>query len=1200
MKRFLPLFFILLSLQAFAQPKNDDCADADTITLNSQNYGIWASGNTILATATVPTSIFPAAVPACWGTGIQNDVWYYFKTPVTANPLDWQITVTASTAGAFPQVALYRGNCNTLLERACFPNTVSPITGGIVTGLTSNTEFWIRVQDSLNNGIVFDVEVSEYCPPVILDATTTGGKSTTSSCTIFDSGGDAGDYGPNEDFYYQICPDEPHSCVILNITNYAFETCPALDRLNIYRGEVSPPFNPVDLWTAVFDQGSQIVTVPDSCVTIRFQSDGSIQDAGFELTWNISNSCPPPPPPSDCDSNTTIAALPYTQTSQTTCGSVSDYNSTDACGTTYMEGEDVVYAYTTNGNECISVTLANTSTNVGVFVLDGCPNSDAANCIASSEAALGNPSIQSVNLEDSGTYYIVVASQVACATCTGYDIDIQPAPCPIDVDPNVTDSMLVATIASQGVLIDSISLNCPQGAYGTFEGGLTVDGVPLNGGIILCNGTAEDAEGPNLFDNTSTAIGTPGDADLTALAGVTTQDACVLEFKVYVPDSSIQFKYLFGSEEYEEWVNSAYNDIFAFYISGDGIPTPENLAVVPGLATPTPITINSINQNTNNTLYNPNPVGSPEIEYDGYTDILTAFKDGLTPCTWYDMKLVIADGTDNAFDSGILIEAESLFTNVATISEDGANVGGQVNAAENCADGSFTIDLSVTNIDTTVVQLYISGTATNGVDYQFIPDSIILLPGQSSFTLPIVPTVDGIAEGVETVTVGLFAQCNDQVPFDSATIIIRDELIAQMPDTLFLCGGPEALPLTATGADFITWTPNTAMNNPFALNPLVFPQDTITYNVSVSNGVCDTMLDIFVIPTTLETFGDTVICQSASAPGIVYTFGLNSNAESVSNWTWNGFGINNSSASTIAVDNLPVGRHVYQLEFTNAACGTIQDSVVIEVLADPQLDLPATITVCEGESVDIGDPNGNAGYTYSWSSIPGVILTNANSSNPSAVINDTTQFTVLVENTAGGVTCSNTFSTTMFTSGGFTVDISPDTTINQGSSIDITTTLTPAGSNGIASNVSYTWSPASFLSASNVANPVATPDEDITYTVTVDAGGCIGTADINITVIPPTYAFPNAFTPNNDGRNDFFRLVADGGIVVETLRVFDRWGELVFVTEGCQANDTNCRWDGSQNGKALPQDTYIYQAVIILPDDQNTRVNLSGDVLLIR
>ncbi|WP_430647233.1 choice-of-anchor L domain-containing protein [Agromyces sp. GXS1127] len=232
------------------------------------------------------------------------------------------------------------------------------------------------------------------------------------------------------------------------------------------------------------------------------------------------------------------------------------------------------------------------------------------------------------------------------------------------VDPAALAQTLVG---GDGVAISNVTYVGDPISAGSFSGGDT--SVGFGSGVVLASGDIADTVGPtNDATDTQTVVGTGGDADLTTLAGFPTFDAAVMEFDFTVPAgaTTIYFRYTFGSEEYNEWVNSEYNDVFAFYVNG------VNCAVVPDPAIPggtLPVAVNSVNNGnpggdptaTNPDLYrdntaSPNPLPT---ELDGVTDTLTCMAP-VDPTITNHMKLAIADASDSVLDSAVFIEAGSL------------------------------------------------------------------------------------------------------------------------------------------------------------------------------------------------------------------------------------------------------------------------------------------------------------------------------------------------------------------------------------------------------------------------------------------------------------------------------------------------------------------------------------------------------------
>jgi hypothetical protein len=238
-----------------------------------------------------------------------------------------------------------------------------------------------------------------------------------------------------------------------------------------------------------------------------------------------------------------------------------------------------------------------------------------------------------------------------------------------DLTGALTATDLAEALAGAGVTVSNATYVGAEEAAGAFSGGTGIIG--FEEGIILGSGSAGNVVGPNTVDSVTTSHQSAGDLDLDALSGFVTQDASVLEFD-FVPDSDqIFFDFVFSSDEYNEFVNTQFNDVFAFYING------VNCAIVG--QNNDPITINTIN---NGNPYNTDPRSNPELyrnndlddgggsidtEMDGLTIVLTcgALVDvGVAN----HMKLAIADSSDTAYDSNVFIRAGSLTTVPTSVS----------------------------------------------------------------------------------------------------------------------------------------------------------------------------------------------------------------------------------------------------------------------------------------------------------------------------------------------------------------------------------------------------------------------------------------------------------------------------------------------------------------------------------------------------
>lgn len=458
-------------------------------------------------------------------------------------------------------------------------------------------------------------------------------------------------------------------------------------------------------------------------------------------------------------------------------------------------------------------------------------------------------------------------------------------------------NILAQKIVGSGVEISNASVLCNANQSGTFT--VTSSTLGMDEGIVLTTGYASaalPAHGVNGPQNQFATFnqGTGGDADLTNLAGITTNDRCVLEFDFKADGDSVFFKYKFGSEEYPVFNCSNYNDVFGFFITGPGYPTPTNLALVPG--TNIPVAINSVNNgvissggnisNCNSMgagspftgLY-VNNTGSTTLTYDGFTQIFTA-KAATQSCISYHLKLAIADGFDHIFDSGVFLKAGSLNSNTYffTVATDSTTATVPF-VYEGCSNALLKIHRqnfqSQVNMDTATV--VISGTATNGVDYPILQTAYYFSNSVSDSVknITISPINDLITEGTETLKLVLKNKCGTIV--DSLTIEIKDppKFTVFNNDTT-ICQG-ESVQINGIQDPGLTfsWNPTTGVSNPAILNPVLTPTVTTNYIVTSTYGSCVPVKDtvkVIVNPKPNVTATPTnILCNAANNGSILST-----------------------------------------------------------------------------------------------------------------------------------------------------------------------------------------------------------------------------------------------------------------------------------------------------------------------------------------
>jgi PKD repeat protein len=180
-------------------------------------------------------------------------------------------------------------------------------------------------------------------------------------------------------------------------------------------------------------------------------------------------------------------------------------------------------------------------------------------------------------------------------------------------------------------------------------------------GLLLTTGNIMNAVGPNTNSGAGTNLGMPGDPMLEALIpGYISYDAVSINFD-FTPqaDTLVACEFVFASEEYPEFVGSAFNDVFGFYINGPGTNGWQNIAYIPG--TPIPVTINNVNQASFPQYYVNNSPGIL-LQYDAYTTPIR-LEFPVQANQTYQFRIVIGDAGDGVFDSGVFLKGGSFLGN---------------------------------------------------------------------------------------------------------------------------------------------------------------------------------------------------------------------------------------------------------------------------------------------------------------------------------------------------------------------------------------------------------------------------------------------------------------------------------------------------------------------------------------------------------
>ena len=229
---------------------------------------------------------------------------------------------------------------------------------------------------------------------------------------------------------------------------------------------------------------------------------------------------------------------------------------------------------------------------------------------------------------------------------------------PMDSPQGLADALM-----GNGVNITNVSFQGSNASAGYFSGG-NKPGIGLDSGIVLTTGNAAFAGTKNTSGGTGANMNNVGYSKLDALTGgYKTYDATVLSISFVAQGDSAYFNYTFASDEFVEYANSSFNDVFGFFIEDT------NYALIPGSTEP--VSINNINHVdhpelfNDNDPWNSNPTSVVDLTYDGFTNAFTAALTGLTIGQEYTIDMAIADTGDHVYDSAVFIDAGS-FSNTQT------------------------------------------------------------------------------------------------------------------------------------------------------------------------------------------------------------------------------------------------------------------------------------------------------------------------------------------------------------------------------------------------------------------------------------------------------------------------------------------------------------------------------------------------------
>lgn len=504
-------------------------------------------------------------------------------------------------------------------------------------------------------------------------------------------------------------------------------------------------------------------------------------------------------------------------------------------------------------------------------------------------------------------------------------------------------------------------------------------------------------------------------------------------------------------------------------------------------------------------------------------------------------------------------------------------------------------------------------------DWDFGPNAV---PATFSGANP--PLIEFSQLGLQTIQLILNDACGTDTAYFEVYVNPLPE--ANAGDDAVLCAGGSLMIGDSTVAYFdYNWSPTGGLSDPTISNPMATISSDMTYVLTVTDQVtgCSAMDTVNLLvdpPLSIDLPADTVLCMGETLTVVPTTVNVtnfqwqdNSGGPdfTVSNtgWVWV-IGSNPCRADTdsmyvqfapppVAVLGGDVlacaGSSVvltpfiqdatsvvwsdgsmgatltvtiggwYWVEASNDVCGSVRDSVFVEYLDPPVVELPSDTLGCIGSGLTL-TANVTGSGSYQWQD---------GSGGSSHVANAAGIYWLAVSNVCGADTDSTTVEFAPIPS----IDLGPDSLICEGDTLY----LTPGGGFAV-----YQWQDGS----SGTNFPAI--QMGLYYVIVTDDNGCEATDQVQIWTdycLQGLY-IPNAFSPNGDDRNNEFTIVENGFTLTE-LNVFDRWGTFIF-----RSNSVQDAWDGTYKGQPVQEGVYIWTATYL--DKHGKKGHLKGTVTVIR
>ncbi|MFM2192894.1 MAG: hypothetical protein RLZZ118_1851, partial [Bacteroidota bacterium] len=412
------------------------------------------------------------------------------------------------------------------------------------------------------------------------------------------------------------------------------------------------------------------------------------------------------------------------------------------------------------------------------------------------------------------------------------------------------------------------------------------------------------------------------------------------------------------------------------------------------------------------------------------------------------------------------------------------------------------------------------------------------------------------------------AGCHDT---DDITVFVNTLPIVSAGNNLSFCDNTNGVQLNGSGIGTASWSPNTNLSNPNILNPLASPNSITNYTLTVTNANNCSATDVVQVSPAMAPIvsvsPNITICSGDSTTLI---------ASGATNYFWS------PTIHTIINNNqciaFPTINTVYSVVGTTTNNCADTASVTVTILPVANLSISGDSLLCAGDTILL---YANGATSYQWSPANLII-----SQIASGIVTSPLVSTIYTVSAVDNNNCKSSKTVNII------VDQIPNLQLTKSNDLQCAQTSSLLQASGA---LSYVWSPSATLNSATISNPTATPTATTTYSVLASGMACITIDSITVKVfnsIAEKTFVPSVFSPNGDGLNDCFTPISKSNFVNYSLKIYNRWGELVYLS-----NNANDCWDGQQKNGQIEIGTYFY---ILNAKTECSSIDWKGDITLIK